>query len=216
MNRTWPLALALAISVALPLAAADPPAAPAKPGPRPALAIVTVDYNKVMGGCKYAQRLQARLQGLDESIRKQLEPMVKEFREKQAAFQTDATSMPPEQRSKEEADLKMMEQRLNIIQQQAQQAYSQQRDALAQKMRDFLVPVVEALSKERGWDMVLSRTGNDVVWAGSAVDASDLLVERLNAVPMPADPDLAPGPQPTETPVPAAPKSQDPKAKSTH
>ena len=211
MARTSPLVFALAL--ALPLAAATPSPAPspAAAGPRPALAIVTVDYNKIMAGSRYAQKLQARLQALDESIRRQVEPMVEAFRKRKAAFQSGAASMTPDQRSKEEAEIGAMEQQLNVVQQQAQQAYNQQRDALAKQMREFLIPILAALAKERSWDMVLARNGSEVVWAGDATDASDLLVERLNAAPMPEEPAASMTPPPGAGDPPQ--KAPEPKVK---
>lgn len=188
--------LALALLAALPLAAAaaDPPAAPVSPKRAPVVAVL--DMDKVLAGSTLAQQLQGRLKGLEESIRGQLDPMSKTIQQKQADFDRNQATMTPEQRTKEAETLRSMDQQFQMAQRQAQEAYTQQREALANQMRDAINPVIEALAKEQGWDMVMSRPGTDVLWAAEWLDASALVVERLNALPPKAPPSMGAAPAP--------------------
>lgn len=199
--------LALALLAALPLAAAaaDPPPAPA--GPRPAPIVAVVDMNKVLEGSKLAQQLQGRLRGLEESIRAQLDPLAKSIQEKQAAFDQNQATWTPDQRAKEAEAIRAMDQQFQSAQRQAQEAYGQQRDALANQMRAALNPVVDALAKEQGWDMVMTHPGSDLLWFASRLDASALVVERLNALPA-----VPPAPQ-GAAPAPKAETKAEPKPK---
>jgi Skp family chaperone for outer membrane proteins len=143
--------------------------------------------NKIFQGSKLAQRLQSRLQGLDESIKQQLSPMIEAYQKRQSDFDSAKERLSEDQRAKEESALKDMQQQLSIAQQQAQQAFNQQRDALAKQMREQLIPAVEAIAREKGWDIVMTRNGADVIWASETVDGSDAVIARLNAAPMAPD-----------------------------
>jgi len=174
------------LSLALAVPAADPPVVPA-PAPdvsRPPV-VVVVDSNRVLEGSKYAQMLQGRLKGLEESIRSQLGPMQESYEKRRTEFEAGQGSMTPEQKEQAARSLADLESQLQNAGQQAQQAYNQQRDSLAFQMRQALEPVLDALGKEKGWDLILSRPGADLVWYAKRLDVTDLVIERLNAQPMP-------------------------------
>jgi len=197
------LALLTVLPLSLSVRAAAPPSAPA-PTPdvsRPPI-VVVVDMSKVIEGSKYAQMLQGRLKGLEDSIRRQLDPMQQAVEKKRTDFESNQASMAADVKERESQALADMERQLQIAGQQAQQAYNQQRDSLAFQMRQALEPVLDTLGKEKGWDLIVTRPGSDVIWSSQRLDVSALVIERLNAQPMPATPAAAPTQAPAPKPKP--------------
>ena len=187
MKKWTVVSSALLLCAAVMAFAADSPS-PAQSAPgKPCPVVAVLDMNKIFQGSKLAQRLQSRLQGLDESIKQQLSPMVEAYQKRQSDFDSAKERLSEDQKAKEESALKDMQQQLSIAQQQAQQAFNQQRDALAKQMREQLIPAVEAIAREKGWDIVMTRNGADVIWASETVDGSDAVIARLNAAPMAPD-----------------------------
>ncbi len=167
------------------------PQAPAASG-KSCPVVAVLDMNKIFQESKLAQQLQSRLKGLDDSIKQQLGPMVDAYQKRQSDFDTAKDKLSPDEKSKEEAALTEMQQQLSTAQQQAQQAFNQQRDALAKQMREQLMPAVEAAAKEKGWDIVLAKTGADVIWASDSFDGSDAVIAKLNAAAPPPPPSPPP------------------------
>ena len=149
--------------------------------------VAVLDMNKIFQESKLAQQLQSRLKGLDDAIKQQLGPMADAYQKRQSDYDLAKDKLSPEERNKEEEALRDMQQQLSTAQQQAQQAFNQQRDALAKQMREQLLPAVESVAKEKGWDIVLAKTGADVIWASDSFDGSDAVIARLNAA-APASP----------------------------
>ncbi len=150
--------------------------------------VAVLDMNKIFQASKLAQQLQSRLKGLDDSIKMQLGPMMDAYQKRQSDYDLAKEKLSPAERDKEEAALRDMQQQLSTAQQQAQQAFNQQRDALAKQMREQLMPAVESVAKEKGWDIVLAKTGADVIWASDSFDGSDAVIARLNAAQPPSPP----------------------------
>lgn len=175
------LALAPTLLLALgtaPFFADDPPASAEAPKKAPVVA--TLDMDKLLKQAKLAQQLETRLKGLEESIRAQLAPMESQLNQKKANFESNQDAFTPEQRTLEAQGIQKMEQQFQMAQRQAQEAYTRQRDSLAGQWRQALDPVVDAVAKERGWDMIFTRPGADLLWSAEWLDASALVIERLN------------------------------------
>ncbi len=186
MKRTFAFSALAFICCAMAAFAADPPAPATAVSGKPCPVVAVLDMNKIMRESKLAQRLQSRLQGLDESIKQQLGPMMEAYQKHQSDFDSAKGTLSPEKRASEESSLNDEQRQLSAAQQQAQQAFGQQRDALAKQMREHLVPAVEAIAREKGWDIVMTRNGADVIWASDAVDGSSEVIAKLNAEPLPS------------------------------
>lgn len=161
------------------------PALTTEPSPKAETAkapiVATLDMEKLLKGAKLAQQLEARLKGLQEAIEAQIAPMDQEYQQKRATFESNKDAYSPEQRTLQIQELQKMEKQLQDAQRQGQEAYARQRDALSTQWRQALDPVLDALGKEQGWDLVFVRPGNELLWSSARLDATALVVERMNA-----------------------------------
>jgi Skp family chaperone for outer membrane proteins len=218
MLRKIMLSSALLVACATPALAQTPVPAPAPPAPLVAAPpvpsqIVIYDVNQLIVQSAAGADMRTKLQAINEQIRRELEPDVRQLQSELAAIQgtSVADAQSPAAQQRQAAFIRLREQF-----QQKQERLSAvmeltERNALASFSRS-LEPVLRATMLARN-GLVALQTGNvDVFVPGIEITAD--LVTRLNAatrtvnvtratLPTQGGPAAAPGAAAAPTPVPA-------------
>jgi Skp family chaperone for outer membrane proteins len=195
--------VAAVLAATLCLAAAAPAAAKVKPT-KQKVVVVVVDMNKIFQESKLSKQIQAEFKAWDDGIRLQAQPKLDLLKQKQQALEAGKATLPEAERTKLEKEIQGIQQEVSQIQAKARQEYQERQNAAAQRMQAKLAPILEALGAEYGWDVVVSRGEQNILWSSEAVDHTETLMERMNAE-TPDAPAPAPAPAPAATPAPPGP-----------
>jgi Skp family chaperone for outer membrane proteins len=188
-----------ALAATLCLALAAPAAAKAKPT-KQKVVVVVVDMNKIFQESKLSKQIQAEFKAWDEGIRLQAQPKLDLLKQKQQALEAGKTTLPEPEKTTLEKEIQGIQQEVSQIQAKARQEYQERQNAAAQRMQTKLSPVLEALGSEYGWDVVVNKGEQNILWSSEAVDHTETLMERMNAetpdapAPAPAPAAAAPAP----------------------
>jgi outer membrane protein len=108
-----------------------------------------------------------------------LEAKGKQFADDVKAYQRDADTMAPDARAKVEKDLNTRQVDLNYAQKKFQEDLGNRDRELTGDLMGKIKTVIEAISKEKGYDMVMQ----DPVYVNPANDITDEVLKRLASVP---------------------------------
>ncbi len=189
--------LALVIASAL-LAVAAMAADPRQPAPAAAKApgkprtVALVDMNRVFRESKAALQIQAQFKAWQDGVMADVQPKVDQLKKDQEALQDPKLSPADKEKMTKEAEA--LQQELGQKQRQAQQEFQAKQQAAGAQLRAQVDPILDALGKEYGWDVVLNK-GDQTLWLADGVDQTDLLISRLNAATPDSAPAAAPVPQ---------------------
>jgi Skp family chaperone for outer membrane proteins len=186
--RTRFIAALFAVATAATLAADAPkPAAQAKPKPtKKSVVVVAIDMNKIKQDSQLAQRLGNDLTAAENALRTQMQPKIQEFQQKRQAFNAAPETMPASEKESKGKELQAMQQDLMAMQDKAKGDMQAKQEAAIKYFTETLKGVVEKLAKENGWDFTINKSEDISLWTSEAVDQTDIVLERLNALPIPS------------------------------
>jgi outer membrane protein len=179
-----------------------PSAAPqaAKPTKKQVV-VVVIDMAKIVKDSNLSKSVQAEFQSWVEQVKAALQPRAETIRTKEEALKTEGDKLTPDQKQTREKEIQVLQNELTQLQQKVQQDYQTRQQMAEDRLRKAFDPVIDALAKEYGWDIILNKSER-MVWNSDAVDQTDLVLARFNAAaPAPA-PAAAPAPAPSQAPAP--------------
>lgn len=139
-------------------------------GPK-APVVVVVSVDRVAHESARAKKAIAEVETYAKSVENQLNDL---------ARQIQAASADPR---RSPADVEEMKAQWNRMSQTAQQQVAfRQRQAEDQVHQD-LDTVLKSLAKEKGWDLVVRQDRRAALWAAPALDMTDLVIQRMDALP---------------------------------
>jgi outer membrane protein len=175
--------------------ASTPPAQSAAVKPtKKNVVVVVVDISRIARESNLAKSVQAEFQAWGDGVKATLQPKGDALRAKQEALKTEGAKLTADQKQVREKEIAALQLELNQLQQRAQQEYQQRQQGADERLRAAFEPVLDAVAKENGWDVILNKADR-LLWTSEAVDQTDQVLARFNAaytIPPPAAPAAAP------------------------
>ncbi len=175
--------------------ASTPPAQSAAVKPtKKNVVVVVVDISRIARESNLAKSVQAEFQAWGDGVKATLQPKGETLRAKQEALKTEGAKLTADQKQVREKEIATLQLELNQLQQKAQQDYQQRQQGADERLRAAFEPVLDAVAKENGWDVILNKADR-LLWTSEAVDQTELVLARFNAaytVPPPAAPAATP------------------------
>jgi Skp family chaperone for outer membrane proteins len=189
--------------------AASQPATPPPPPPFPAGAkIGFVNLQQVANLSGEGKISTGKVQALMAKKQTEAQAKSKALADAQAKLASSAGILSDAARAQLEKDIERMNVEGQRFQQDAQAEINELSQQLQNEFQQKLFPVLEAVSKEKGIQVLLSAADAGVVWAEAGLDLTLDAVKKLDAMaPAKAPSPAAAAPRPAApTPAPAAPK----------
>jgi Skp family chaperone for outer membrane proteins len=184
---------------------APPPAAP--PAPFPAGAkIAFVNLQQVANLSGEGKISTAKVQALMQKKQTEAQARSKALADAQAKLQSSGAILSEAARAQLEKDIERMNIEGQRFQQDAQAEINELSQQLQGEFQQKLFPVLEAVSKEKGIQLLLSAADAGVVWADAGLDLTLDTVKKLDAMAAAAKS----APPATAAPKPAAPAAPKP------
>ena len=197
-------------------AAAQPPPAPLPPpAPFPTGAkIAFVNLQQVANLSGEGKISTAKVQALMQKKQVEAQAKSKALADAQAKLQSSGAILSDAARAQLEKDIERMNVEGQRFQQDAQAEINELSQQLQGEFQQKLFPVLEAVSKEKGVQVLLSAADAGVVWAEAGLDLTMDTVKKLDALAAAAKtaapPATTAAPPATAAPKPAAPAAPKP------
>ena len=203
MKKFCALAAAALLAASAALAADAPTPAPKTTKPtKKSPTVVFVDVRRILQESTLFQHLQANLKAADEAASAATKPKFQELNERRMAYMAQESKMTPEEKEKHGRELQALQQEAGDMQQRLKADFQKKQEEANGIIQQAFEEVLGALGKESGWDAVVSKSPDVTLWTSDAVDQTEVVLDRLNARPLPNSPLVAP--------VPAAPAAPQP------
>jgi Skp family chaperone for outer membrane proteins len=190
-------------------AAAQPAPPPPPPAPFPAGAkIAFVNLQQVANLSGEGKVSTAKVQALMQKKQNEAQARSKALADAQAKLQTSGAILSEAARAQLEKDIERMNIEGQRFQQDAQAEINELSQQLQGEFQQKLFPVLEAVSKEKGIQVLLSAADAGVVWAEAGLDLTLDTVKKMDA--MAAAAKTAAPPPAAAAPKPAAPAAPKP------
>jgi outer membrane protein len=167
---------------AAPAAAAQPAPAPQPPAPFPQGAkIAFVNLQAIAQLSADGKAANAKVQALAQKKQSEGAAKTKTLQDNQQKLQTSGSVMNETARAQLEKDIERQTVEGQRFEQDAQAELTELQQQLQQEFQRKLMPVLEALSKEKGLQALLSAADSGVVWADPGLDLTLEAVKKMDA-----------------------------------
>ena len=150
--------------------------------------IAIIDSQKAFETSIEGKKAAAQLQDRDTKIRADLQKQDDAIRLLENKLSTGRLTMTNEALMAIQADIDKKTTERKRYEEDAARDAQQFSANLIQKLRTEMIAVIEALAKERGYDLVLDRGTSGVVTYSPAIDVTDEVVRRYDQTKAPAPP----------------------------
>ena len=193
-------------------AAAQPAPPPPPPAPFPTGAkIAFVNLQQVANLSGEGKISTAKVQALMQKKQVEAQAKSKALADAQAKLQSSGAILSDAARAQLEKDIERMNVEGQRFQQDAQAEINELSQQLQGEFQQKLFPVLEAVSKEKGVQVLLSAADAGVVWAEAGLDLTMDTVKKLDAMAQAAKTAApAAAPPAAAAPKPAAPAAPKP------
>jgi outer membrane protein len=199
-------AFAQATGTSTTASATSAPATSAPAGPLPTK-IGVINIQRVIGATNEARRDFEALMKKFEPKGKEIEGLKTEIETLQGQLQSQGQTLTDTDRAQRVKTLENKQKSFQRIQEDAQKEFTEEQQALINRIGQKLMQVVDQYAKQNGYAMVVNASGEgDVLWASDQTNISQQILDLYNkqsGVPAPAAdaPSAAkPGAKPSATP----------------
>jgi outer membrane protein len=161
-----------------PAEAAPPPKAPVPFLEGAKIALVNFDY--VAANSEDGKAMIAKIQALQKTKTAELAEMGKTLEAARKKAVDQANVMNEQARAQAEREISRLERDLQAAQQDATADFNAFSQKAQNEFGQKVVPLLQALAKEKGVHMVLRAVPEMIAWAHEGVDLSNELIKRLN------------------------------------
>jgi outer membrane protein len=161
-----------------PTEAAPPPKAPTPFLEGAKIALVNFDY--VAANSEDGKAMFAKIQAMQKTKTAELAEMNKKLEAARKKAVDQAKVMNDQARAQAEREISRLERDLQSAQQDATADFNAFSQTAQNEFGQKVVPLLQALAKEKGLHMVLRAVPEIIAWAHDGVDLSTELVTRLN------------------------------------
>ena len=154
-----------------------------------------------------SKQVESELKATQTQLKNQIDTKYAEFQKKLQDYQANLNTMLDAVRANTERELQQLQQNLEKLQQDAETSIRNKQVTLMQPVYDKVGKAIEAVSKENGYNLILSGQvgGIDVVlYADDQANVSDIVLKKLGVTPRPVT--TAPATTTPATTTPAKPK----------
>jgi outer membrane protein len=142
--------------------------------------VAVVDFQRAVTETREGKQAQAKLDGIYEVKRKEIERMRDDLQKAIQSYQGQKAILSPDHKASTEQKLMIQQERFQTTytqyQSEMQQTYMEMLQGLDKKMR----AMTQTIAKDKGYDLVVDKAV--VVYAGgSTIDITSVLIQRYNA-----------------------------------
>ena len=165
---------------------ATPPAAaqPAPPAPRPfpeGAKIAYIDLQRIAQASSEGKAAATKIQEYEKKKLGEIQEKNKALEDMRKKLEQGGTVLSEAARAQTEKDIDRNTRELQFLQQSAQAERDQLERELNAEFQRRLNPIIEAVAKEKGLQMLFSIRDNGAVWADTGLDLSDEVIKRFDA-----------------------------------
>ncbi len=140
-----------------------------------------INSQEVLEKSAEGKRVIARIQERDKQYQANIAKQDEDIRNLQTSLNTQRLTMTDEAALAKQADL---EKKTTDRKRMAEDAYSGMQELTARlfkKVQDELIPLVEQLGKERGFEIIFDLQKSGAAWFSPAIDLTPELIKRYDA-----------------------------------
>jgi len=153
--------------------------------PRPTR-IAVVDSQQALMTSAEGKKAAAQIQERDQKIRADLAKIDDQIRALQTKLTTQRLTLTEEALMSAQADLDRKNTERKRYEEDAGRESQRFTAGLLQRIRDEMVAILNALAKEKGFDLVLDAAGGSVAFISPEIDITPELIKRYDASKVPA------------------------------
>jgi outer membrane protein len=143
--------------------------------------IGVINSQEVLEKSAEGKRVIARIQERDKQYQANIAKIDEEIRNLQTSLNTQRLTMTDEAAMAKQADL---EKKTTDRKRMAEDAYAGMQELtnrLFKKVQDELIPLVEQMGKERGYEIIFDLQKSGAAWFNPAIDLTPELIKRYDA-----------------------------------
>ena len=167
-----------------PPAAAAPKPAPQPPAPFPQGAkIAFVNIQEIAASSTAGRDASAKLKALNDKKVAEIADKNKQLQAQQTKLNTGGAVLSEAARDQLTKDIDKLQRDIQFSQQNAQAEMNEMQQDLQGEFQKKLIPVIEAVAKEKGLHAVFSVADSGVAYFDPGLDISDEIIKRLDSAP---------------------------------
>jgi len=143
--------------------------------------LALVNSQKVFELSTEGKKAISQLKDRESKIKEELGKLDNKLQELQTKFNTQRLTLTEEALSQLASDIERARTDRKRYEEDSTRDYQRLQLRLWQKVRDEVVPIIEQLGKEKGFDVVLDLAGASIIYFNPAVDITDEVVKRYDA-----------------------------------
>lgn len=138
--------------------------------------VVYVDMQKAVQTTKAGSKAKKELENEFNTKKKKLQGQEDKLKKMQEDLEKKAMVLSDEVRGKKQAEFQQEMMEYQKLVAQSQQEIQKREQDLTKPILEKMSKVIEQISKEKGYDLVLERQGNNVLWAKKEADITDEVI----------------------------------------
>ena len=165
-----------------PAPATQPAAQPTPPRPFPEGAkLAYVMLPLIAQNSTDGRAASARIEELQKKKQAELQDKNKQLQTAQQKLSSGGTVLNDSARGVLEKDIDRMQREIQFAQQNAQAEVQDLTQELQEQFRQKLMPIIEAIGKERNLQVIFSGNDAGIIWADPGLDLTQEVIKRLDA-----------------------------------
>ena len=169
---------------AQPPAATAPKPAPQPPAPFPQGAkFAFINIQEIAASSAAGKDASAKLKSLNDKKVAEINDKNKQLQAQQTKLNTGGSVLSESARTALEKEIDRLQRDIQFSQQNAQAEMNELQQDLQNEFQKKLIPVIEAVAKEKGLQAVFSVSDSGVAYFEPGLDISDEVVKRLDSAP---------------------------------
>jgi outer membrane protein len=162
--------------------ATQPAAQPTPPRPFPeGSKFAYVQLPLVAQNSTEGKAASTKIEDLQKKKQAELQDKNKQLQTAQSKLASSGTVLNDAARGQLEKEINRMQRDIQIAQQDAQSEVQELTQELQEQFRQKLMPIIEAIGKERGLFVIFSAGDAGMIWADPALDLTQEVIKRLDA-----------------------------------
>jgi Skp family chaperone for outer membrane proteins len=142
--------------------------------------IVVVDSGRAFQSSTEGKKAIAQIQERESKIRADIQKIDDAILALQNRLNTGRLTMTQEALMAASADLEKKQTERKRYEEDANREFGQFRDSLANKIKTEMIAIIDALAKERGYDLVLDLGASGAAYFNPAIDVTEEIIRRYD------------------------------------
>lgn len=141
--------------------------------------VVYIDMQKAVQNTKDGAKAKKELEGEFNAKKKKLQTTEEKLKKMQEDLEKKAMVLSDDVRQKKQQEFQEEMYGYQKLVAQSQQEIQKREQDLTKPILEKMQKIIEQLSKDKGYDLVLERAGNNVLWAKKDADITDEVVQAF-------------------------------------